>query len=187
MQFTDTKLDANTLSGVEFKELITFNDDRGFFREVIRCNDPFFGNGFGQWSHSKMAKNTVKAWHYHHLQIDWWYVPIGVIHVVLYDDREESSTFKKKIEFKLGEDDSSCLNAVVKIPQGVVHGCRVLTDFAHLFYVTSKTYNPKDEGRHPFDSDHVPHSWGSNDDLIVSANDKVGFIPESAREKLNNS
>ena len=102
-QFSDLGLETNRILGVTFKELRTFPDQRGFFRELIRHNDEFFGDAFAQWSHSKMAHNTVKSWHFHHLQIDWWYVPIGVVHAVLFDDREESPSFGKKIEFKLGD------------------------------------------------------------------------------------
>lgn len=192
-KFSDTNSVENKLSGVMFKELRTFPDDRGFFRELVRHNDPFFeADGksqercFAQWSHSKMAKHTVKAWHFHHLQIDWWYVPIGLVHVVLYDNREESNTFKKKIEFYLGdgEDEPRTLSAVVKIPQGVLHGCRVLSEFAHLFYITSRTYDPNDEGRFPFNSELVPHSWGREAELIVAANDRRLFMPTAARVSL---
>jgi dTDP-4-dehydrorhamnose 3,5-epimerase len=176
-------LTENLIYGVEFKELKTFPDDRGFFRELIRESDDFFADGFAQWSHSKMGKDTVKAWHFHHLQVDWWYVPIGVLHTVLYDNREESPSFKRKMEFKLGETDldPDVLTTVVKIPQGVIHGCRVITDYSHLFYITSKTYNPDDEGRYPFNSPIVPHTWGDESSIIVAPNDKRTFLPKSNR------
>ncbi|MBP9837431.1 MAG: dTDP-4-dehydrorhamnose 3,5-epimerase family protein [Proteobacteria bacterium] len=183
--------------GVEIKQLRSFPDDRGFFREVIRSTDDIFSadknasspemnfaqSNFAQWSHSKMGKNTVKAWHFHHLQIDWWYLAIGVAEVVLFDNREESPTFKKKMVFKLGDSeiDPEAMAAVVRIPQGVLHGCKVLTDFAHLFYITSQIYNPNDEGRHPFNSDVVPHSWGDEAELITSPNDRKTFIPTNSR------
>jgi dTDP-4-dehydrorhamnose 3,5-epimerase len=179
----ESETPENSIVGVRFKHLKTFPDDRGFFRELIRHNDPFFENGFAQWSHSKMARNTVKAWHFHHLQIDWWYVGLGLIHTVLYDNREESPTYQKKIEFKLGESeiDSEALSAVVRIPQGVLHGCKVLSDFAHLFYITSEIYNTADEGRFPFNTDDVPHNWGNEAELIVAANDRKTFLPGNAR------
>ena len=174
----------NSIKGVIFKDLKTFDDSRGFFREVVRDTDEFFAEGFAQWSHSKMAKNTVKAWHFHHLQVDWWYVPFGIITVVLYDNREESPTFGSKLEFKLGQtdQDSEALTSVVKIPQGVLHGCKVLTESAHLFYITSKTYDPEDEGRFPFNSSYVPHNWGNNEEeLIVADNDKKVHVPKYTR------
>ena len=191
-KFTATALPENSIHGVLFKELQTFPDNRGFFRELIRYNDPFFEGGysdgkkcFAQWSHSKMARNTVKAWHFHHRQIDWWYVPIGLVHVAFYDLREESPTYKKKIEFKVGEAELSpdVLITVVKIPQGVLHGCKVLSDFAHLFYITSETYNPEDEGRYPYNSAIVPHAWGDEAGLITVPNDRREFIPPFPRER----
>jgi dTDP-4-dehydrorhamnose 3,5-epimerase len=174
------------ISGVIFKDLKSFPDDRGFFRELVRETDDFFKEGFGQWSHSKMGKNTVKAWHYHHEQVDWWYLPFGVINTVLYDNREESPTYKRKMEFKMGDVDvdPEALTTVVKIPQGVLHGCKVLTETAHLFYITSKTYNPDDEGRFRFDSELVPHNWGNPNELIIAERDKKDFVPTSPRTQL---
>ena len=56
------------IEGVILKELKTQADDRGFFREIIRVTDDFFIEGFGQWSHSLMYNNVIKAWHYHKKQ-----------------------------------------------------------------------------------------------------------------------
>jgi dTDP-4-dehydrorhamnose 3,5-epimerase len=47
------------IHGVELKRLQTNPDQRGFFRELIRETDPFFGEGFAQWSHSLMERNVV--------------------------------------------------------------------------------------------------------------------------------
>lgn len=183
-KFEQTALPENQIAGVQFKALKTFPDDRGFFREVIRNTDEFFKPAFAQWSHSKMAKNTVKAWHFHHRQVDWWYVGLGTLHVALIDNREESKTYRKKIEFKLGDGkaDSSALEAVVRIPQGVLHGAKVLTDEAHLFYITSETYDVEDEGRLPFNSSEIDHNWGNENSLIVAANDKRVHIPKYERK-----
>ncbi len=176
----------NAIKGVEFKPLKTFSDSRGFFREIFRSTDAIYAGGeFGQWSHSKMQKDVVKAWHYHHLQIDWWYLPVGQAEVVLFDYREESPTFKTKLIFTLGEADKygpDTHEVCVKIPQGVLHGCRVLSPEAHLFYITSKTYNPGDEGRLPFDTKEVPHAWGEG--AITSEQDRRLFIPTSPRVPL---
>lgn len=174
--------------GVKFKSLTSHGDQRGFFREIIRETDDFFtssldcSSAFSQWSHSKMAKNTVKAWHFHHLQTDWWYLGLGLAQVVLIDNRDESSTKGQKIEFKLsGESSEGGLQAVVKIPPGVLHGCKVLSDCAHLFYITSKVYDPKDEGRIPFNSTQIGYNWGEESELIVADNDKKEFIPKYSR------
>lgn len=172
--------------GVQFKNLKSHGDQRGFFREIVRVSDDFFGEGsFGQWSHSKMAKDVVKAWHYHHVQIDWWYLPIGQVETVLYDNRPESPTYKKKMIIHMGESDKygpETLEVCVKIPPGVLHGCKVLSAEAHLFYITSVTYNASEEGRFPYNSPLVGHDWGAN--AITVENDRREFVPSSTRIPL---
>lgn len=176
----------NEIIGVEIKSLKSHKDGRGFFREVVRKTDNFFHEGgFGQWSHSRMTQNVVKAWHYHHVQYDWWYLPIGQVETVLFDNREESPTFGKKLVFKMGESDiygADTFEVCVKIPPGVLHGCKVLSDTAHLFYITSVTYDPNEEGRFPYNSTVVGHDWGT--DLVVAENDKREFVPTSIRQKI---
>lgn len=184
-----------SIHGVEIKYLKSHPDDRGFFREIVRNTDPFFTTNdlespqaFMQWSHSKMARNTVKAWHFHHKQIDWWYIALGVFDVHLIDNREESPTYKSHMNFKLGDSENGGVEAVVKIPQGVLHGGRVLTEFAHLFYITSQTYDPKDEGRIPFNDQTIGVDWGEDEkNLIVSPNDRKEHIPPYPRKVIRNS
>jgi dTDP-4-dehydrorhamnose 3,5-epimerase len=173
------------IEGVVVKELKTHLDPRGFFREVVRVTDPLFEDGvFGQWSHSKMAKDVVKAWHYHHIQTDWWYCPIGKIQTVLFDNRPESSTYKQKMIIEMGDstEHAGAREVCVKIPPGVLHGCKVLSPQAHLFYITSETYNTGDEGRFPYNSSLVGHEWGDNP--LTVENDRREIRPASHRKPL---
>lgn len=128
-----------------------------------------------------MGKDVVKAWHYHHEQTDWWYVAIGQVTTVLIDNRPESPTFKKKLEFKMGESSygDDTLEVCVKIPPGVLHGLRVSSEFAHLFYITSKVYDPNEEGRIAYNSDKVDHDWGPG--ALTVPNDRRDFTPTSIR------
>jgi len=170
----------NEIQGVIFSQLKSFPDQRGFFREVIRKTDPFFGPGsFAQWSHSKMTQGVVKAWHYHKQQTDWWYLGIGQIEVVLFDNREDSPSYKTKLVFRIGESDkygSDTREVCFSIPPGVLHGCQVLSEEAHLFYITNQTYNPNDEGRYPYNDPIVSHTWCQ--DPITSERDTVRFEPK---------
>ena len=143
------------IKGVAEKSLATHVDTRGFFREVVRSSDPFFAEGFAQWSHSKMWPGVVKAWHLHRRQVDWWYCPVGSLQVALWDRREDSPTHGKLVELILGEDDGG---KVLRIPPGVAHGCKAIgTSPALLFYVTSQEYDASDEGRLPPDAG--PYDW----------------------------
>ncbi len=147
---------ADLIDGVEVKILKRHYDDRGFFEEIIRVDDDFFKEGFGQWSHSVMYTDVIKSWHIHSRQCDWWAVPIGVILTVLYDKRIDSKTRGSINEFIMGNEPF-----VLKIPPGVAHGCKVLQGPAHLMYITSELYdveNP-DEGRIPHDSANIGYDW----------------------------
>lgn len=138
------------------KQLTTHTDERGFFREVIRETDDFFDEGFGQWSHSLVRPGVAKAWHVHKIQTDWFYVVSGVMKVVLYDTRPDSPTHGEIAEILMGDGFPA---QVVKIPPGVAHGYKVIDGPAHMLYVTSRTYDPNDEGRIPHDDPSIGYDW----------------------------
>lgn len=144
------------IEGVSFKELVTHSDERGFFREIIRKTDDFFGEGFAQWSHSLMYTGVIKAWHIHSKQVDWWYVASGLLKVALHDSRPGSPTHRKTVEFLMGDQQPP---RVVRIPPGVAHGCRCLQGPSNLFYVTSGIYDVADEGRIAHDDPAIGYDW----------------------------
>ncbi len=144
------------IDGVVLKSLDTHQDERGFFREIIRETDDFFQEGFGRWSHALMYPGVIKAWHIHKKQTDWWYVSTGVLKIVLYDKRPESATYRQSMERMLGDGYEP---SILKIPPGVVHGCKCLAGPANLLYITSHTYDPEDEGRIPHDDPEIGYDW----------------------------
>ena len=134
------------IEGVQIKNLVSHPDERGFFRELIRKTDDFFTPGFGQLSHSLVHPGVIKAWHGHAKQYQWTYVITGVLFVVLYDMRQESRTYKEKMQMVLGDG----LNAQIYVlPPSVVHGYRCQSGPAHVLYVTSDVYDPEEEIRLP--------------------------------------
>lgn len=144
------------IEGVVLHELKTNGDERGFFREIIRVTDDFFKEGFGQWSHSLMYPGVIKAWHIHRKQVDWWYAALGVLKVVLSDRRTGSATHGQLMEIYMGDQQPAW---ILRIPPGVAHGCKCISGPASLFYITSNTYNPDDEGRIPYDDSAIGYDW----------------------------
>jgi dTDP-4-dehydrorhamnose 3,5-epimerase len=144
------------IEGVVVKELQTHLDERGFFREILRLTDDFFDEGFGQLSQSLMYPGVIKAWHIHRKQVDWWYVAGGVLKVVLVDRRSGSATYQETFELLMGENQPA---RVLKIPPGVAHGCKCLEGPASLFYITSRVYDPEDEGRIAHDDRELGYDW----------------------------
>jgi dTDP-4-dehydrorhamnose 3,5-epimerase len=48
----------------------------------------------------------------------------------------------------------------ILIPPGVAHGYKVIGDApAMLIYVTDRFYNPKDEGRIPYNHPAIQYDW----------------------------
>jgi dTDP-4-dehydrorhamnose 3,5-epimerase len=150
------------IDGVEIKALLTHGDDRGFFREIIRENDPFFAAGFGQLSHSLVYPGVIKAWHGHRRQHQWTYVASGDLKVVLHDARPESPTFRSSQSFLVGEHQTA---AVYCLPPGVMHGYRCLNGPANVIYVTSGTYDLSDEVRLDHDDPDVGYDWSR--DVVI--------------------
>lgn len=144
------------ISGVVVKNLVTHADDRGYFREIIRVTDEFFGAGFGQLSHSLVLPGVVKAWHGHRRQTQWTYVAAGELKVVLYDTRPDSPTFGGRMELMVGERYPA---SVYNLPPGVVHGYRCVSGPAHVIYVTSGTFDVSEEVRMPQDEASIGYDW----------------------------
>jgi dTDP-4-dehydrorhamnose 3,5-epimerase len=144
------------IEGVVTRDLKTLTDTRGFFREIIRVTDGDFTEGFAQWSHSMMYTGVIKAWHFHRVQVDWWYVGSGVILVALHDTRTESPTYRRTMDLLMGDNQPA---RVLRIPPGVAHGCKCLNGPAHLFYITSRVYDPAEEGRIPHDDMEIGYDW----------------------------
>lgn len=144
------------IDGVTVKRLVTHVDERGFFREIVRNTDDFSSAGFGQCSHSLVRAGVVKAWHGHVWQTQWTYCASGSVHVAVHDLRPESGTYGITDEWLCGDGDAVC---VYSLPPGVMHGYKCLLGPAHLFYVTSGTYDLRDELRLPDDDERIGYDW----------------------------
>jgi len=144
------------IEGVDFKDLVSHSDRRGFFREILRVTDDFFAGGIAQLSHSLLYDGVTKAWHYHKVQTDWWYVCSGVVRVGLCDMRGQSPTHKQTMDFLMGDNQAA---QVVRIPPGVLHGCQTVQGPVDLFYITSHVYDPDDELRVAHDDPRIDFDW----------------------------
>ena len=143
------------IDGVVVKPLKVIADERGYLMEMMRKDDPFFQR-FGQTYVSVAYPGVVKGWHYHKVQTDHFVIVKGMMKVVLYDDRADSPTRGLVNEFFLGEKNPT----LVTIPPGVWHGMKGIgTEPAMLVYVTNRFYNPKDEGRIPYNDPRIAYDW----------------------------
>ncbi len=145
------------INGVTTKTLNPVPDERGRVMEIFRCDDPFF-ESFGQVYITTAYPGAVKAWHLHHKQIDHFTVIKGMAKVVLYDDREGSSTRCEINEFFIGEHNP----LLVRIPNLVYHGFKCISETeCMIINVPNLPYKhgDPDEERVPADQGSIPYDW----------------------------
>jgi len=150
---------ADLIPGVHVRPYDIWPDDRGYFLEVARMQQGLAA-GFApeetQVSAALSYPGTIKAFHFHLLQTDLWVTAQGMFQVVLVDLRPESATFGVKNTLYVG----ALKPWQILIPPGVGHGYKVIGENAGmLVYVTNRLYNPKDEGRIPYDDASIAYDW----------------------------
>lgn len=145
------------IDGVTIKALKVHQDipdrqedsDKGVLMEVLRDDDNLLTK-FGQSTMSIAYQGTVKAYHWHKVQDDVWFIATGQAKIVLHDQRPDSPTHGETQTISAGQDDYK----VILIPHGVIHGYKVVSkEPVMLFYHTTEHYDPDnlDEERVPWD------------------------------------
>ena len=147
------------IDGVRALPYTVWPDDRGYFLEVLRATQGLaaaFPLETTQVSAALSYPGTIKACHFHQHQTDLWVPAMGMFQVALVDLRPNSPTFGAKNTFYVG----AHRPWQILIPPGVGHGYKIIgRDAAMLVYVTNRFYNPKDEGRIPYDQPQIGYDW----------------------------
>ena len=143
------------IKGVKVINLKQIPDERGKIMHMLRCDDPHFEK-FGEIYFSVVYSGVIKGWHLHKKMVLNYAVPVGMIKLVLYDERSNSSTKGKLMELFIGED-NYCL---VQIPSGVWNGFKGIGATPAL--VANCATIPHDSGEivrlNPL-SDKIPYDW----------------------------
>jgi len=159
------------IDDVVIQQLITFPDERGFFREVARF--PAIGFVPRQQSHSMRVTGVSNGWHIHQYLSEVFYLTTGLIRVALKDCRVGHAIPVKFIyrtaqdameDFGLSSTPDEYQEIVLSrfdpkmllIPHGVAHAYRVLQGECDIIYTADMTYDMtrSDEGR------IEPDRWG---------------------------
>ncbi len=147
------------IQGVEIKPFSVWPDDRGYFLEVARLGQDLVSQFPPETTQVSAALNypgIIKAFHYHKFQTDFWVPSAGLLQVALVDLRRGSRTYAAKNTLYVG----ALRPWQLLIPPGVAHGYKVLGEQpSMLIYVTNRTYNPKDEGRIPYNDSSISYDW----------------------------
>jgi dTDP-4-dehydrorhamnose 3,5-epimerase len=157
------------IDGVRTIKLPRFTDDRGFFLELFRTRanhaggkeltEFFAGIPVAQVNFSIVDVGAhIKGLHYHLKQDDiWFFPPPSKAKVVLYDVRKDSPSFGRTQTVVAGGGQ----DLLVRIPAGVAHGYRPLTNPCSLLYFVTETFDPAapDEFRIAWDHPAVKELW----------------------------
>ncbi|MEW6685559.1 MAG: dTDP-4-dehydrorhamnose 3,5-epimerase family protein [Candidatus Edwardsbacteria bacterium] len=149
------------IEGVKTKKLKVIPDERGRLMEMLRSDDEIFEK-FGQVYMTTTYPGVVKAWHLHRKQTDNIVCVKGMIKLVLYDGREDSSTKGELDEFFIGEHNP----LLVQVPKEVYHGWKCISEEeAVVINCPTEPYNyqhPDEERLEPH-GEEIPYDWNRKD------------------------
>lgn len=152
-----TGANARWIDGVRVTDLKLLPNEHGRLMEVQRRDDPEFP-GFGQVYVTQSFNGVVKAWYRHRVQTDQLAVVIGLVKLVLYDDRAGSPTEGRIDRIMLGE----LAPRLVLIPPGVWHGFKAVGEGpAFLLHLNTEPYDfdAPDEERRSVSDPSMPNEW----------------------------
>lgn len=143
------------IEGVKVTPLRQILDERGKVMHMLRSDAEHFIS-FGEIYFSTVYPNVVKGWHIHKVMTLNYAVPQGNLKLVLYDDRENSSTRGEIMELFLGPD-NYCLVTIPPLIWNGIKGIGVTP--ALLANCSTSAYDPTEiERMDPFDP-AIPYKW----------------------------
>ena len=129
-------------------------DERGTVFHMLKSTDPHFVD-FGEIYFSSIYEDVVKGWHRHRAMTLNYACVYGRIKLVLFDDRDGSSTRGELMELFLGPDDYS----LAIVPPLVWNGFKGMTEVSIVANCATHPHDPTRSDRiDPFEND-IPYDW----------------------------
>ncbi len=149
---------SSLIDGVVHVSPVVHLDSRGLFVESFRHEWVSGSRPMVQANRADRVTGSIVGLHYHLNQADYWYVPSGLVRVVLHDLRAGSPTEGATACFDLGGSGTTAHEGVY-IPPGVAHGFAAMTD-ATITYMVDAYYDPADELGVAWDDPGIAADWG---------------------------
>jgi dTDP-4-dehydrorhamnose 3,5-epimerase len=149
------------IEGIQVKPLKVIADQRGRLMELVRADDAVF-TAFGQVYLTTTLPGVIKAWHLHKRQTDLVACVLGMIRLVIYDDRPGTVSNGQFNQFFMGIHSP----LLVRIPPGLYHGWQCLgPEEAVIINTVSHPYNYQqpDELRLDPHHSHIAFDWHKRD------------------------
>lgn len=143
------------IDGVIIQELKQIVDERGKVMHMLRCDSPLFEK-FGEIYFSVVNPDAVKAWKRHKRMTQNFAVPVGTIKLVIYDNRDGTTSYGRTEVMEIGEE-NYCL---VKIPPLVWYGVQCVSFKQALIANCSDIpYDPDEAEQKDLLNSSIPYQW----------------------------
>ena len=145
----------DNIEGIEITKLKIISDHRGSVMHMLR-NDSKVFEKFGEIYFSTVTKNGIKAWHLHKEATLNYVCVKGVVKLVLFDDRDLSSTKGKYQEFILSPKNYF----LITIPPNIWNGFKNLDNEESIIAnCLNIPHNEKEMVRENHDSENFNFDW----------------------------
>lgn len=146
---------STAIDGVVLVPLAQFSDARGTVFHMLKSTDAHF-SGFGEIYFSSVFPGMVKGWKRHRQMTANYACIFGRVRLVLYDDRDGSSTNGALMELLLSPDEY----ALAVIPPGIWHGFQGAGQpAAILANCASQPSDPAELDRLDPNASEIPYTW----------------------------
>ena len=144
------------ISGVQIYPLEQIHDERGKVMHMMRSDSPSFVS-FGEIYFSTVHPNAIQAWHLHRAMTVNYAVIFGEIKLVLFDDRDTSSTKGEIQEVFLSTENYK----LVTVPPGVWNGFKSIGSGSSIVAnCATLPHDPLEISRRRPDDPEIPYNWG---------------------------
>ena len=180
---TDKNLISYSIKDLFQISLPVFEDERGFFKEIVRFSEveKILGRQFiaKQVNHARSCKNTLRGIH-----VAPWdkivYSVRGKVQVIVVDCRKGSPTFGKYESIVLGDENRAC----IFIPANCGNSYLVLSDEADYVYVASQEWAANQEKDVIWNDKDLGIAWQLEGEPFLSQRDKNSLPFSSVFHKL---
>jgi len=143
------------IDGVQVIPLRQIHDPRGKVMHMLRSTDPHFIK-FGDIYFSTAYPGVIKAWHRHSVKVLNYAVVQGMIRLVLFDGRDNSTTKGQVQEVFLGPENYN----LAIIPPGIWYGFQAIgTETAIVADCATEPHDPAEQESLPSNSNQIPFAW----------------------------
>ena len=143
------------IEGVVIQKPKQFVDERGRVMHMLRADNPLFEK-FGEVYFSEVLPGVVKAWKKHKLMAQLFAVPVGMIRLAIYDDRDNSRSNGELEILDVGRDNYK----LIRVPPRLWYGFKCISDYpALLANCTDLPHDPDEVINNGSFDRKIPYSW----------------------------